>query len=54
MREVPHGERKCEECQYCHPERKERPCSALGQIKNENGDCAMFLHCDPGEKVVWR
>ena len=54
MREVPKGERKCEECQYCHPERKDRPCSALGQMENEDGECAMYLYCDPRERVVWR
>ena len=54
MREVPKGERKCAECQYCPPERKDRPCSALGQMENEDGECAMYLYCDPRERVVWR
>lgn len=54
MREIPKGERKCEDCQFCHPERKEKPCSAFGQLENKDGDCALFIYCNHEERVELR
>lgn len=48
MREVPKGERKCEECVFCHPERPMRPCSAFGELQNKDGDCSLYI--DRGEE----
>lgn len=54
MREVPKGERKCDECQLCHPERKERPCSAFGELQNKDGCCSLYIDRGEGEWVIWR
>ena len=54
MKEVPHGQRKCEECTFYHPERPERICSAFRELQNENGDCSMYIYCNHEERVDWR
>nr|DAL44538.1 MAG TPA_asm: HIGH-POTENTIAL IRON-SULFUR PROTEIN FROM ECTOTHIORHODOSPIRA TRANSFER(IRON-SULFUR PROTEIN).8A [Caudoviricetes sp.] len=54
MREVPKGERKCEECQFYHPERKDKPCSGFGKTQNKDGNCSLFIYCDRNERVEWR
>lgn len=48
MREVPKGERKCEECTFYHPERPTRPCSVFKELQNKHGDCSLYI--DRGEK----
>ena len=53
VKEVPKGERKCEECQFCHPERK-KPCSAFGELQNKDGNCSMYIYCNHEERIDWR
>lgn len=48
-REVPHGQRKCEECTFYHPERTGRPCSVFRELQNKKGDCSAYI--DDGGKV---
>lgn len=40
---TPHGQRKCEDCTFYHPEREKKPCSAFGQLENKNGDCSLYI-----------
>lgn len=42
-RDIPHGERECIHCTFHHPERPERPCSALKQLWNKNKDCSLYI-----------
>lgn len=42
-RNVPKGERECIHCEFCHPERTKRPCSAFGQLENKDGDCSLYI-----------
>ena len=42
-RDVPHGERECKHCTFCHPERPSRPCSAFGQPENKDKDCSLYI-----------
>lgn len=42
-RNVPHGERECKHCTFCHPERPSRPCSAFGQPENKDKDCSLYI-----------
>lgn len=49
MKTVPHGERRCEDCTFYHPERTKRPCSAFGQLENKDKDCSLYI--DNGKKV---
>ena len=39
---APKGERKCEDCEFYHPERK-KPCSAFGQCENKDGYCSLYI-----------
>lgn len=43
MREVPHGQRECENCTFCHPERTERPCSVFRELQNQLKDCSAYI-----------
>lgn len=43
MREVPHGQRECENCTFCHPERPERPCSVFKELQNQSKDCSAYI-----------
>lgn len=43
MREVPNGQRKCEECIFYHPERAGRPCSVFRTRENAHGDCSAYI-----------
>lgn len=40
--QAPHGQRECVNCAYYHPERTERPCSALGKLWNKDKDCSLY------------
>lgn len=42
-REIPKGERRCEDCSLHHPERPQRPCSAFGQCENKGGCCSLYI-----------
>lgn len=39
---VPHGQRRCEDCTFYHPERK-KVCSAFGDCQNKDGDCSLYI-----------
>lgn len=52
--DVPKGERKCEHCELYHPERKERPCSAFGELQNKDGCCSLYIDRGKGERIIWR
>lgn len=43
MKMAPHGQRRCEDCAFYHPERQNRPCSAFGQLENKNRDCSLYI-----------
>ena len=43
MKEVPHGERDCVNCVFCHPERAERPCSVFRELQNREKDCSAYI-----------
>lgn len=43
IKNPPHGQRKCEDCTFYHPERLKKPCSAFGQLENKNGDCSLYI-----------
>lgn len=50
MNQAPHGQRKCENCTFCHPERPERPCSVFKQLQNQKGDCSAYIETSRKEK----
>lgn len=43
IKNPPHGQRKCEDCTFYHPERVKKPCSAFGQLENKLGDCSLYI-----------
>lgn len=43
VREVPHGQRECENCVFCHPEREKRPCSVFRELQNRDKDCSAYI-----------
>lgn len=46
---VPHGQRRCEDCTFYHPERPKKLCSAFGALENKNGDCSLYI--EAGEQT---
>lgn len=48
-RNVPHGQRECRYCAFHHPERAEKPCSALGACWNKEKDCSLYID-DPDKR----
>lgn len=50
MMTVPHGQRRCEDCTFYHPEKMRKRCSAFGEPENRQGDCSLYDTIGQGEK----
>lgn len=49
MREVPKGQRRCEDCTFFHPERPKRICSVFRTRENRDGYCSAYIDDRPSE-----
>lgn len=47
---VPHGQRRCEDCTFYHPEKLRKRCTAFGEPENRQGDCSLYDTITPAEK----
>lgn len=47
---VPHGQRRCEDCTFYHPEKLRKRCTAFGEPENKAGDCSLYDTITPAEK----
>lgn len=52
MIDVPHGQRRCEDCEFYHPERMRKRCSAFGEPENKRGDCSLYITVGKEDKRV--
>lgn len=52
MIDVPHGQRRCEDCEFYHPERMRKRCSAFGEPENKRGDCSLYITAGKEDKRV--
>lgn len=50
LKQTPHGQRKCEDCTFYHPERQNRPCSVFRELQNKDGDCSIYI--EAADKAV--